>query len=143
MPRAKSNTATGRPTACMPKSSNCSATTSPAQPPTPVPSGFPEAGRGAPTLAADSSAAADKTKKAVAATSPRSGEAVRRSQGALPAAYRSSALYKTGDNGERIYLTSEEIDAERVNAKREVDDVVRPGRMMLRWRAAPGGRQPA
>jgi hypothetical protein len=32
-------------------------------------------------------------------------------------------LYKTGDNGERQYLTSEEIDAERVNAKRDVDDI--------------------
>ncbi len=30
-------------------------------------------------------------------------------------------LYKTGTNGERQYLTSEEIDSERVNAKREVD----------------------
>lgn len=32
-------------------------------------------------------------------------------------------LYKTGPNGERQYLTSEEIDTERVNAKREVDEV--------------------
>lgn len=32
-------------------------------------------------------------------------------------------MYKTGDNGERQYLTSDEIDAERVNAKREVDSV--------------------
>ena len=32
-------------------------------------------------------------------------------------------LYKTGANGERQYLTSEEIDSERVNAKREVDQV--------------------
>jgi hypothetical protein len=30
-------------------------------------------------------------------------------------------LYKTGDNGERQYLTSEEIDAERLNAKRDID----------------------
>jgi len=30
-------------------------------------------------------------------------------------------LYKTGADGERQYLTSEEIDSERLNAKREVD----------------------
>jgi hypothetical protein len=32
-------------------------------------------------------------------------------------------LYKTGDNGERQYLTSEEIDAERLNAKRDIDAI--------------------
>jgi len=32
-------------------------------------------------------------------------------------------LYKVGDNGERQYLTSDEIDSERVNAKREADDI--------------------
>jgi|SRR5271165_2955502 len=32
-------------------------------------------------------------------------------------------LYKTGDNGERQYLTSEEIDSERQNAKRDVDEL--------------------
>jgi hypothetical protein len=32
-------------------------------------------------------------------------------------------LYKMGDNGERQYLTSDEIDSERVNAKREADDI--------------------
>ena len=32
-------------------------------------------------------------------------------------------LYKTGENGERQYLTSDEIDSERVNAKRDVDEV--------------------
>ena len=32
-------------------------------------------------------------------------------------------LYKTGENGERQYLTSDEIDSERLNAKREVDEV--------------------
>lgn len=31
-------------------------------------------------------------------------------------------LYKTGDNGERQYLTSDEIDSERMNAKREIDE---------------------
>jgi hypothetical protein len=31
-------------------------------------------------------------------------------------------LYKTGDNGERQYLTSEEIDSERLNAKRDIDE---------------------
>ena|ERR1700677_1857602 len=32
-------------------------------------------------------------------------------------------LYKTGENGERQYLTSDEIDAERLSAKRDVDDI--------------------
>jgi len=32
-------------------------------------------------------------------------------------------LYKTGADGERQYLTSEEIDSERVNAKRDVDSI--------------------
>jgi hypothetical protein len=32
-------------------------------------------------------------------------------------------LFKTGASGERQYLTSDEIDSERVNAKREVDTV--------------------
>ncbi len=30
-------------------------------------------------------------------------------------------LFKTGTDGERQYLTSEEIDSERLNAKREID----------------------
>jgi uncharacterized protein DUF4124 len=32
-------------------------------------------------------------------------------------------LFKTGAAGERQYLTSDEIDAERINAKREVDAI--------------------
>lgn len=32
-------------------------------------------------------------------------------------------LYKTGDNGEREYLSSEQIDSERLNAKREIDEI--------------------
>jgi Domain of unknown function (DUF4124) len=32
-------------------------------------------------------------------------------------------LYKSGANGEREYLTSEEIDAERLNAKRDLDAI--------------------
>ncbi len=32
-------------------------------------------------------------------------------------------LYKTGADGERQYLTSDEIDAERLNAKRDVDAI--------------------
>jgi hypothetical protein len=31
-------------------------------------------------------------------------------------------VYKTGDNGERVYLSSQEIDQERLNAKQEIDD---------------------
>jgi hypothetical protein len=30
-------------------------------------------------------------------------------------------LFKAGENGERQYLTAEEIDSERVNAKRDID----------------------
>lgn len=32
-------------------------------------------------------------------------------------------LYKPGPNGERQYLTSDEIDSQRVNAKREADEI--------------------
>jgi hypothetical protein len=32
-------------------------------------------------------------------------------------------LYKAGADGERQYLTSEEIDAERLNAKRDIDNI--------------------
>lgn len=32
-------------------------------------------------------------------------------------------LFKTGDNGERQYLTSDEIDSERLNAKRDLDTI--------------------
>jgi hypothetical protein len=32
-------------------------------------------------------------------------------------------LYKDGANGEREYLTSQQIDTERVNTKREIDEV--------------------
>jgi hypothetical protein len=32
-------------------------------------------------------------------------------------------IYKTGDNGERVYLSSQEIDDERINAKKDIDDV--------------------
>jgi hypothetical protein len=35
-------------------------------------------------------------------------------------------LYKTGDDGEKEYLTSEQIDTERLNAKRDVDTVCTP-----------------
>ncbi len=32
-------------------------------------------------------------------------------------------LYKAGTDGERQYLTSEEIDSERINAKRDIDAI--------------------
>jgi hypothetical protein len=32
-------------------------------------------------------------------------------------------LYKLGDNGERVFLTSEEIDTQRLNAKQDADTV--------------------
>jgi len=35
----------------------------------------------------------------------------------------SRKLYKAGADGERQYLTSEEIDAERLNAKRDIDTI--------------------
>ncbi len=31
-------------------------------------------------------------------------------------------IYKTGDNGERVYLSSQEIDQERLSAKQDIDD---------------------
>jgi hypothetical protein len=36
-------------------------------------------------------------------------------------------IYKTGDNGEKVFLTSQEIDTERLNAKQEVDAVCNGG----------------
>jgi hypothetical protein len=36
-------------------------------------------------------------------------------------------IYKNGDNGERVYLSSQEIDEERVNAKKDIDDVCSSG----------------
>ncbi len=36
-------------------------------------------------------------------------------------------LYKTGENGEREFLTSDEIDTARINAKQELDAVCNPG----------------
>jgi hypothetical protein len=32
-------------------------------------------------------------------------------------------IYKTGPDGERQYMTSEEIDSERLNAKRDIDSI--------------------
>lgn len=39
----------------------------------------------------------------------------------------SRKLYKTGADGERQYLTSDEIDTERVNAKHDVDSICNSG----------------
>jgi hypothetical protein len=36
-------------------------------------------------------------------------------------------LYRTGDNGEKQFLTSEEIDTARINAKQEVDTLCGSG----------------
>ncbi len=36
---------------------------------------------------------------------------------------RSRRLYKTGANGERIYLTDQELETERLNAKHDVDEL--------------------
>ena len=36
-------------------------------------------------------------------------------------------LYITGDNGEKQFLTSEQIDTERLNAKRDVDSLCESG----------------
>jgi hypothetical protein len=32
-------------------------------------------------------------------------------------------IYKTGPDGERQFMTSEEIDTERLNAKRDIDSI--------------------
>jgi hypothetical protein len=34
-----------------------------------------------------------------------------------------AGIYKLGDNGERVFLTSEEIDTQRLNAKQEADAI--------------------
>jgi hypothetical protein len=39
----------------------------------------------------------------------------------------SRRLYKEGTNGERQYLTSDQIDQERLNAKREIDETCNGG----------------
>jgi hypothetical protein len=39
----------------------------------------------------------------------------------------SRRLYKEGANGERQYLTSDQIDQERLNAKREIDETCNGG----------------
>jgi len=36
-------------------------------------------------------------------------------------------IYKTGTDGERQYLTSDQIDSERINAKREIDATCNSG----------------
>jgi hypothetical protein len=36
---------------------------------------------------------------------------------------KSRHQYKLGDNGERVFLTSEEIDTQRLNAKQEADAI--------------------
>jgi Domain of unknown function (DUF4124) len=66
----------------------------------------------------------DKTKKSVqddveATRSKQCSEARDRYQKYIA----SRRLYKEGKNGEREYLTDQEIDAERLNAKRDVDSV--------------------
>lgn len=71
-----------------------------------------------------SATSADPAKKAV----QEDVEAVREKQCAdAQERYRKSIegrrLFRLGSDGEREYLTSEEIDAERLNAKRDVDAI--------------------
>jgi hypothetical protein len=66
----------------------------------------------------------EQTKKSIqedvnASRSKQCGEARDRYQKYIT----SRRLYKEGKNGEREYLTDQEINAERVNAKRDVDSV--------------------
>ena len=67
--------------------------------------------------------AAQDTKKAVDArrrrNRARSNAPTRRI--AIRSSSKAGRFYKTGPDGERQYLTSDEIDAERLNAKRDVD----------------------
>jgi hypothetical protein len=77
----------------------------------------------APTANAPAAAAPVETKKAVAndvsATREKQcAEAQERYKRLIEGRH----IYKTGDNGERVYLSSQEIDSERVTAKQDIDE---------------------
>ncbi len=72
--------------------------------------------------------ASDKTKEAVAEDVAATREKqCAEAQDRYKKLIEGRRIYKTGDNGEREFLTSEEIDTARLTAKQEVDAVCNPG----------------
>jgi hypothetical protein len=73
-------------------------------------------------------AAADKTREAVAEDVAATREKqCAEAQDRYKKLIEGRRLYKTGENGEREFLTSDEIDTARINAKQELDAVCNPG----------------
>jgi hypothetical protein len=92
-----------------------------AHPAAPSPARAPSS---APKTAASGEPATQDTKKAVAQDVAESREKqCADAQDRYKKLIEGRRLYKTGADGERQYLTSDEIDAERLNAKRDVDSV--------------------
>jgi|SRR5450631_3775198 hypothetical protein len=92
-----------------------------AHPTAPAPARAPSS---APQTAASGEPATQDTKKAVAQDVAESREKqCADAQDRYKKLIEGRRLYKTGADGERQYLTSDEIDAERLNAKRDVDSV--------------------
>jgi hypothetical protein len=78
----------------------------------------------APKTAANSDAGARDTKNAVAQDVAESREKqCADAQDRYKKLIEGRRLYKAGADGERQYLTSDEIDAERLNAKRDIDAI--------------------
>jgi Domain of unknown function (DUF4124) len=74
--------------------------------------------------AADQSAQADSTKKVVDDdVAQTKAKQCADAQDRYKKLIEGRRLFKTGANGERQFLTSDEIDTERVNAKRDIDAV--------------------
>jgi hypothetical protein len=72
--------------------------------------------------------ATDKTKEAVAEDVAATREKqCTEAQDRYKKLIEGRRIYKTGDNGEREFLTSEEIDNARLTAKQELDAVCNPG----------------
>jgi hypothetical protein len=78
----------------------------------------------APASAAAASQPADATSKAVADDVAATKEKqCTDAQERYKKLIEGRKLYKTGPDGERQYLTSDEIDSERLNAKRDIDAI--------------------
>jgi hypothetical protein len=76
-----------------------------------------------PTANAPAAAAPAETKKAVASdVSATREKQCAEAQERYKKLIEGRHIYKTGDNGERVYLSSQEIDSERVTAKQDIDE---------------------
>jgi hypothetical protein len=101
-----------------------SSSTAAAQPAPSAAAGRPQTFGNAPPPAV----ASDKTKEAVAEDVAATREKqCTEAQERYKKLIEGRRLYKTGDNGEREFLTSDEIDTARINAKQELDAVCNPG----------------